>query len=86
MKMKTFEEHMKDAIEATQAPSTAIDGQQMFEMLGVVANAVATLQQAVARIVEVQDKQNSAILTLSNDVECIVENLKQLSEHIKTNN
>lgn len=63
-------------------PQNGIDGQQMFEMLGVVANAVATLQQVVGRVVEIQDKQNEAIISLSDDVQCIAENLKKFSERI----
>ena len=71
--MKMFEEHIKET-------SNYIDGQQMFEMLGVVANAVATLQQVVNRVVDIQDKQNEAILSLSEDVQCVAENLKKLNE------
>lgn len=57
-----------------------IDGQQMFEMINVLANSLATVQNVLARMMEVQDKQTESILSISNNIEHLAKEIKELKQ------
>lgn len=49
----------------------SIDGQQMFELLGVVCNAVSNMQKLLSGVMEIQDKQNEAIVSIHNNIKIL---------------
>lgn len=49
----------------------SIDGQQMFELLGVLSNAVANMQKLLSGVMEIQDKQNEAIASIHNNIKIL---------------
>lgn len=57
-----------------------IDGQQMLEMINVLANSLATVQKVLVGMVEVQDKQTESILSMSDNIEYLTNKVKELKQ------
>lgn len=68
-KESSFKRCIEEASKQHQYDNNGIDGQQMLEMIGSLANTISKMQETIINIIENQNGQNEVIIELSRQVD-----------------